>query len=295
MTIAASYSGAMVSSLPIGRRMALLLLATGSLLAMALLYAFALLTDVGRHLDRSALFAEAAEDLGIARESGRLLASISVASIGIVVVLAMLVAILRDRPRSALAALMLVLGANITAQVLKPLLSETDPFGGETARREVGEFLAGAFPSGHATAALSLGLALVLVSPSALRRVAATLAVAYGVGVGIAAVAMGWHFPSDVIGAFLMTIAWGAVAALVAGADDVSDVGGRGPVIGAVFGLAGGLALVAVGARRSLEDLPEFLLVHTSFVLAVPGIALACLLLVSALLHAHQRVRPTGM
>ena len=53
---------------------------------------------------------------------------------------------------------------------------------------------------------------------------------------------MGWHFPSDVIGAFLMTIAWAAIAALVAGADGGHELGGRGPILGAVLGLAGGLA-----------------------------------------------------
>lgn len=262
---------------------------------MGLLYGFALLTAVGRHIDRSALFAEAADDLGIARESGRLLASISVASIGIVVVLAVVVALLRERPRAAVAAILLVAGANVTAQIMKPALSDADPFGGESARQDVGEFLAGAFPSGHATAALSLGLALVLVSPAALRRIAATIAVAYGVGVGIATVAMGWHFPSDVIGAFLMTIAWAAVAALVAGEDGGDELGGRGPILGAVLGLAGGLALLVIGARSNLDELPGFLLANTSFVVAVPGIALAGLVLVGALLNAHQRVARTGM
>ncbi len=279
----------------IGRRTRLALLAVGCVAAMGLLYGFALLTAVGRHIDRSALFAEAADDLGIARESGRLLASISVASIGVVVVLAVVVALLRERPRAAVAAILLVAGANVTAQIMKPALSDADPFGGESARRDVGEFLGGAFPSGHATAALSLGLALVLVSPAALRRIAATIAVAYGVGVGIATVAMGWHFPSDVIGAYLMTIAWAAIAALVAGADGGHELGGRGPILGAVLGLAGGLALLIIGARRNLGELPGFLLANTSFVLAVPFIALAGLVLVDALLNAHQRAARTGM
>ena len=289
-----SYPERMVHAALHGRRTGLALLASGCVAAAVVLYAFALLTAVGRHLDRSALFAEAAGDLGIARESGRLLATISVASIGSVVVLAMAVALLRDRPRAAVAAFVVVAGANVSAQLLKRALGAADPLGGETARRDVGDFLAGAFPSGHATAALSLGLALVLVSPTRLRRPAAAVAVAYGVGVGIATVALGWHFPSDVVGAFLITIAWAAAAALVAGDDD-ADSGGGVPAIGALLGLAGGLALLAVGARSSLSELPVFLLTNTSFVIAVPGIALAGLALVSALLGIHQRAAHPGL
>lgn len=273
-----------------------MLLALSCLAGAGLLYVFALLTVVGRHLDRSALFAEAAQDLGIARESGRLLATISVASIGLIVLLAIAVALLRDRPRAALGAALLVVGANLTAQILKPLLGRADPLGGETARRDVGEFLGGAFPSGHAAAALSLGLALVLVSPPALRRLAAAVALAYGVGVGIATVAMGWHFPSDVIGAFLITVAWAALAALVAGDDDTGRYpSGAAPAIGAVFGLVGGLALLAIGARSNLSDVPGFLLVNTSFVVAVPAIALVGLALVALLVSVHERSARTGL
>ncbi len=115
------------------------------------------------------------------------------------------------RRRAALVALAMVLGANLTTQVLKGLLAD----------HRAHEFLtayqpwSNAFPSGHTTAAAVLGIALVLVAPTRLRRPAALAAGAFAGAVGLAVVVIEWHYPSDVLGGLLVAAGWG-FAALVA-------------------------------------------------------------------------------
>ena len=76
-----------------------------------------------------------------------------------------LVALIRRRPRVAVAAGMIMLGANLTSQLLKPLLAapRTVPVPGFTIN-------AASWPSGHATAAMALALCCVLVAPARWRH-----------------------------------------------------------------------------------------------------------------------------
>ena len=64
-----------------------------------------------------------------------------------------LLALLRGRPRLAVAAGVVLLGANLTTQVLKETFDRPDLVLGWAAEP-------GAFPSGHATVAMSLAMAL---------------------------------------------------------------------------------------------------------------------------------------
>jgi membrane-associated phospholipid phosphatase len=116
------------------------------------------------------------------------------------------------RRREAIAAAAVVAGANVTTQLLKGLLAHPrfQPYA------EFHQPWPDAFPSGHATAAASIAVALVLAAPSRIRPAAAGLAAAYAGAVGLAVVALEWHYPSDVVGGFLVASAWGfaAVAAL---------------------------------------------------------------------------------
>jgi membrane-associated phospholipid phosphatase len=69
------------------------------------------------------------------------------------------------------------------------------------------------FPSGHVAIAASLGLALVLAAPSVLRPLAALGGAAWAAGIGLAVVVRGWHYPSDVVGAFAIAGFWATAAA----------------------------------------------------------------------------------
>ncbi len=120
-------------------------------------------------------------------------------------------AILAGRKRAGLAAGAAVLGAEVTAQLLKPLLAVQRPYPAD-------HYLpAASWPSGHTTAAVSLLLGLLIVLPPRLRPPVAVL------GGGFAAIALGSlvllgsHYPSDVLGGILVSVAWCAVALAVSG------------------------------------------------------------------------------
>jgi membrane-associated phospholipid phosphatase len=174
-------------------------------IALGLLTLLALGLAVGRDVDVR-LFLELAED----EPSGDTLAD-AVASFGdplpmlVLLTVACAIGLLRGRPRSALAAVLVVVGANVTTQLLKALLAHPrvklaiggDPFEPNT------------FPSGHTTAAASIAVAYAFVAPAALRDLVLTLGAAFALAVGASVVVIGWHYPSDVLGAYLVVACWG--------------------------------------------------------------------------------------
>jgi membrane-associated phospholipid phosphatase len=123
------------------------------------------------------------------------------------------VALLRRRPRTAAAVAVVLLGANVTTQLLKPALASprVSPL-----LDDVGQILPASWPSGHATASMSIALCAVLVAPARLRPGVATLGAAFAVAVTFSFLTLDWHYPSDVLGGFLVATLWTllAVAAL---------------------------------------------------------------------------------
>lgn len=114
------------------------------------------------------------------------------------------VALVRHRPRLALAVSLILLGANVTTQFLKPALAVP----------RFADLLAGAqvepasWPSGHSTAAMSLALCAILVVPSRLRPLVAPIGAAYAICIGYGLIAIVSHYPSDVFGGYLMAGTW---------------------------------------------------------------------------------------
>jgi membrane-associated phospholipid phosphatase len=133
-----------------------------------------------------------------------------------VTLLLVVVAVARGRPRTALGVGMVVLGANLTTQVLKPGL----------ARPRVTELLGAdlvptaSWPSGHSTGAMTLALCAVLVAAPRWRPVVATAGAVFAVAVGYSLLVLGAHFPSDVLGGYLVAAVWAlTVAAALRAAD----------------------------------------------------------------------------
>jgi membrane-associated phospholipid phosphatase len=115
------------------------------------------------------------------------------------------IALRRRRPLDALAAVIVVAGANLTTQALKVLLAHPrfqSILGGE-------QFGAVAFPSGHATAAASIAIAFLFVVPRNLRPAVAAAGTCLVAAVGCSVMILGWHFPSDVVGGILVASGWG--------------------------------------------------------------------------------------
>ncbi len=141
---------------------------------------------------------------------------------GVLIVTVMLaaVAVARSRPRTALGVGLIVLGANVTTQILKPTLARprvTELLSGSTVP-------AGSWPSGHATAVMSLVLCAVLVSAPRWRPAVATAGAAFAIAVGYGLLILASHFPSDVLGGYLVAAVW-----VLAGAAALRAVDRRWP------------------------------------------------------------------
>ena len=120
-------------------------------------------------------------------------------------------AVLAGRTRAGIVVGAAVLGAEITAQVLKQVLAVQRPFPAD-------HYLPPAsWPSGHTTAAVSLLLGLLIVLPPRLRPPVALLGGAFAAATLGSLVLLGSHYPSDVLGGILVSVAWCAAAFAVSG------------------------------------------------------------------------------
>jgi membrane-associated phospholipid phosphatase len=191
-----------------------LLAATGCTFGVFVVAFFAFKVPSAGHLDATIL-----NHLSVPREPGtRYELADAVARLADPLPLALMTAVVVGlalrwgRRREALVAVAVVLGANVTTQLLKalfeharyqPFLAEQQPW-------------PNAYPSGHTTAAVAIGIALLLVVPARLRLLAALIAAAFAAAVGLSVVVLAWHYPSDVVGASLVAGGWGfgALAAL---------------------------------------------------------------------------------
>lgn len=113
-------------------------------------------------------------------------------------------AVVRGRPRVALLVLVFIAATSVSGQLLKELLAHPRP---QPAGANLG-LGPEAFPSGHATAVMSLALACVLAAPRRARPAAALLGSLPALATGAAVVANGGHYPSDVLGGYLLASAW---------------------------------------------------------------------------------------
>ena len=210
------------------------------------------------------------------RGASGLLDTISVASLALLGGAIILLALLRGRPRLAAAAGLVLLGANVTTQVVKGSFDRPDLVYGWWTEP-------GAFPSGHTTVAMSLAMALMIVVPPGIRWTAALGGCAYAAAVGIAVISLDWHRPSEVVGAYLVVVAWTGLvmAALTLLGEDPDREPGRAGRAATL--LAGGLAaafavVIAVTAARRL-DLHQIVYDRTAFAVAATVCAAACAVL----------------
>jgi len=182
-----------------------------------------------------------------------------------------LIAAVRGRGEVALAIVALLLVTGATTHFLKPLLAHPR----YAAWLEDGQVASASWPSGHATASMTLALCAVMAVPAKARPMAAALGALFAIAVSYSILALGWHFPSDVIGGFLVATMWTLVAVAV-----LTKRYGRSPVQSASFdfhgplkvlvGLAGAAALVVMARPHQVAD---FALERPSFVFGAGLIA----------------------
>ncbi len=192
------------------RRRALVLLAICSacVVLVAVLYLGAVRTRTGQRADEAGMVGRTT-NARVQTAAADVLDTISVGSFVVVGSTLGILALARRRPRLAVGIGIMILAANVSTQLLKStFLSRPDLLH----RSEVAAS-SPSFPSGHATVAMSLGLAFLLVVPPRLRRLAGVTGVAYAVVIGAGTLTRQWHRPSDVIGGFLVAAAWAAALA----------------------------------------------------------------------------------
>jgi membrane-associated phospholipid phosphatase len=172
------------------------------------------------------------------------------------------VALLRRRPLMAAVLPVVLVGANACTQLLKPALADLRII--DVGRMD--RVYTGSWPSGHATASMSLALCLVLVVGPRLRPLAAIVGAAYAIGVGYALVALGWHLPGDVLGGYLVaagfTLLGAAALAALETRRPLPAAARAGPPAaipwaGATASAATLAALAAVAAVALLNEHPQ--------------------------------------
>jgi len=208
-----------------------------------------------------------------------------------------LIALMRGRRRTALMVPAILLAANLTTQYLKPALADPRVAGFDTGTGN--SVAAASFPSGHATATMALALCLVLVVPARWRPTAAVVGAAFSLAVTFSLLTLGWHYPSDVLGGFLVaaTFTLAGVAVLLQlpavraeRRERPEPVPGRfatyGPVsVGALLA-AWGAGAIAISRP---DDFIAYAQAHTVFVAGATLLALAAGAIATAFALALRR------
>jgi membrane-associated phospholipid phosphatase len=178
-----------------------LLVAAVGAVATALLARSAVGTASGQRLDQLTLSGSRNHDGPLSQLAELAVGTVSMPVIIALLVLTAVIALVRRRPGLLVPLAALVLGANLTTQVVKHLLLSREVLGPGI------EPTANSFPSGHTTLAATAMIALVLVAGRA-RPLLAPLGVLWSAGAGLGTLVTGWHRPSDVLGAIAVSATW---------------------------------------------------------------------------------------
>jgi membrane-associated phospholipid phosphatase len=113
--------------------------------------------------------------------------------------------LLLRRRREALAAFCLFAGALGLAEAAKLIINEHRP---PVFLQAAGPDLSPSYPSGHTTSAAIIVVALVVLTASvAVRLIALVVGLPYALAVAASRFYLGYHFPLDLVGAFLCALA----------------------------------------------------------------------------------------
>jgi membrane-associated phospholipid phosphatase len=193
--------------------------------------------------------------------------------------------------------------ANASSQLLKPALAyHRELYHTHWHLYNLGD---AAYPSGHATAAMSISVAVVMIVSRSYRPLVAALGAAFTLAVSFALLILKWHFPSDIVGGYLVATALGFVsfAALL-------YINERWPERGTVRQAARAampapsIALVALGllavgvgagfvATRGRE-IATFAEHHTAAAAVASAITVAAVVLLAAVVAISSRSRSSS-
>jgi membrane-associated phospholipid phosphatase len=188
----------------------------------------------------------------------------------------------------------ILLGANLTTHILKPLLAAPRPAG-------LPAFLVSeaSWPSGHATASMTLALCVVLACPARLRGYAAAIGGAFAVAVSFSFLTLGWHYPSDALAGFLVGAIWTLLGiAGIAVLDERLEHGATPRPVQIVAADAMTPPVAALGLLLALasfvailrpEAVIDYARLHTSFVVGAAALAALGLSLATGVMLTLRR------
>jgi membrane-associated phospholipid phosphatase len=203
------------------------------------------------------------------------------------------VALARRRNARALAVAVALVGTGATTQALKHLLAQSRYVDWLGFKQIEGL----TWPSGHGTAAMTIALCAVVVAPPAWRGAIALLGCAFAVGIAYATLALVWHYPTDLLGGFLVAGLWIHLALAVVARAEADDPDPERlppldwPIALGVVGALVAAALVGLASQPVTLDGTDRATVVIG-ALALAGLALA--LAIATIVAASERPVPGG-
>ena len=166
-------------------------------------------TVVGQQIADMILYGRVAADPAVLGAATETLSAVSLAFAATAALGLLILALARGGFGLATAVVVLLGGANLTAQGLKLLLERPNLLG------DAAYATGNSFPSGHVAIVSSLGLACVLVAPRRVRMAVAVAAATLIAAVGVSTMVAGWHRLADVEGAILISLAWASLVTAI--------------------------------------------------------------------------------
>jgi hypothetical protein len=204
-----------------------------------------------------------------------------------------IIAVSRRRLLLACAIVLILAGANETTEILKPLLAAPRPDG-----LPVSRMFPGSWPSGHATAAMSLALCMVLAVPSRLRPYAAVLGAAFALAVCYSFLTLGWHYPSDALAGLLVASIWtllGVAWLTVVDArrhrqvDRTAQLAVTKAVTPSLFVVCAAAALAGVAILVRPEGVAAYARLHAAFIAGAAALGVTALSVAAGVLLTIRR------
>ncbi|WP_435298618.1 phosphatase PAP2 family protein [Timonella sp. A28] len=167
------------------------------------LWRFFVATEQGQHIEEAALSGSLYGKTKLWTIAEPILDGVSIAYVGLSLIAVVAISLLRKRWVLAVQVVTVIVGANITTQILKKFVFDRPDF-------DVAWGPTNTLPSGHTTVAAATSLALLLAVPRKWRPFVAVLGAGYTAAMGVSTLVGQWHRPSDVYAAILVAAAWAA-------------------------------------------------------------------------------------
>ncbi|MCC6832428.1 MAG: phosphatase PAP2 family protein [Thermoleophilia bacterium] len=242
-------------------RPGLLWIAVACLAGAAVLYVLALGVGAAQRMDEDLRYPQIVGDWRLRDDASDTFARVAATGFAAWGVLVAAIALAVGRGRRLVPVLGAFVLAAAGAWLASEVLGRLDPLGGEALRYTIegdGTRLAapGGFPSGHAAVTTGLAVATVLALPPRLRPAGVAVVVPVTAAVCTGIMALGWHYPSDILAGILLGIAAGAAVAASPLWPAEPSPGRRG-ILHAVVGADVALTLSAAAGAWGIAALPD--------------------------------------